>query len=277
MRVIGTRRETGDPVPDGVAEAHGPSALPALLPRRRRRRARRPAHGETRGMIGAAELARMKPSAWLVNVARGKLVDERRSSTPWSAGRLRAPPSTSSSTNRWRPRARCGRCRTCLLTPHVAGFREDYWEAATALFAANLRRYLARRSGWRTSSTKWPDTERTGVLGGRKGAVPDSGVDRWAGSGLALSPSRMRVPEPAAPPVATLAELPFYLAERFDRPVLLRRCVADGFDEYLHPRVRRADPGVQPRTPPAWASSPATASASSAKAARNGRSPTWPS
>ena len=41
----------------------------------------------------------------------------------------------------------------------------------------------------------------------------------------------MRVPEPASAPVATLAELPFYLAERFDRPVLLRRCVADGFQE----------------------------------------------
>jgi phosphoglycerate dehydrogenase-like enzyme len=30
-----------------------------------------------------------------------------------------------------------------LITPHVAGFREDYWEAATALFEENLRRYLA--------------------------------------------------------------------------------------------------------------------------------------
>ena len=42
----------------------------------------------------------------------------------------------------------------------------------------------------------------------------------------------MRVPEPAHAPVATLAELPFFLAERFDRPVLLRRCVADGFREF---------------------------------------------
>src|SRR5512139_1156263 len=42
----------------------------------------------------------------------------------------------------------------------------------------------------------------------------------------------MKVPEPHSAPVATLAELPIYLAERFDRPVLLRRCVADGFEEF---------------------------------------------
>ena len=29
-----------------------------------------------------------------------------------------------------------------LLTPHVGGFRENYWDVATDLFAANLERYL---------------------------------------------------------------------------------------------------------------------------------------
>ena len=76
MRVIGTRRETGGPVPEGVAEAHGPSALPALLPGADIVVLAAPLTAETRGMMGAAELALMKPSAWLVNVARGKLVDE---------------------------------------------------------------------------------------------------------------------------------------------------------------------------------------------------------
>ncbi len=32
-----------------------------------------------------------------------------------------------------------------IITPHVAGFREDYWEAAIELFGENLRRY---RAGW---------------------------------------------------------------------------------------------------------------------------------
>ena len=41
----------------------------------------------------------------------------------------------------------------------------------------------------------------------------------------------MKEPEAAAP-VATLAELPFHLAARFERPVLFGRCVADGVEEF---------------------------------------------
>ena len=28
-----------------------------------------------------------------------------------------------------------------LITPHTSGFRADHWDAATALFAENLRRF----------------------------------------------------------------------------------------------------------------------------------------
>jgi phosphoglycerate dehydrogenase-like enzyme len=35
-----------------------------------------PSTDETKAMVGAAELARMKPSAWLINIARGDMIDE---------------------------------------------------------------------------------------------------------------------------------------------------------------------------------------------------------
>ncbi len=35
-----------------------------------------PSTGETRAMIGAGELAAMKPSAWLINISRGDMIDQ---------------------------------------------------------------------------------------------------------------------------------------------------------------------------------------------------------
>jgi phosphoglycerate dehydrogenase-like enzyme len=143
MRVIGTRRETGEPLPEGVAEAHSPSALPTLLPAADIVVLAAPLTAETRGMIGAAELALMKPSAWLVNVARGKLVDER--ALILALGR-RAIAGAALDVFEHEPLPGASplwSMPNVIVTPHVAGFRDDYWEAATGLFAANLRRYLA--------------------------------------------------------------------------------------------------------------------------------------
>jgi len=143
MRVIGTRREIGEPLPEGVAEAYDPSALPALLPAADVVVVAAPLTAETRGMIGAAELALMKSSAWLVNVARGKLVDER---SLILALERRAIAGAALDVFEHEPlpvTSPLWSMPNVIVTPHVAGFREDYWEAATDLFAANLRRYLA--------------------------------------------------------------------------------------------------------------------------------------
>src|SRR5688572_11467162 len=47
-----------------------------------------PATKETRHMIGAAQLARMKPSAYLINTARGSLIDAAALAAALSAGKL---------------------------------------------------------------------------------------------------------------------------------------------------------------------------------------------
>jgi len=94
-------------------------------------------------MIGAAELALMKSTAWLVNVARGKLVDERALIPALERGAIAG---AALDVFEYEPLSRASplwSMPNVIVTPHVAGFRDDYWEAATELFAANLCRYLA--------------------------------------------------------------------------------------------------------------------------------------
>jgi len=142
IRVLATTRERGDPAADGVAEVHDPPALAGLLRLADIVVLAAPLTAETRGIIGAPELARMKPSAWLVNVARGPLVDEqalvealeRRVIAGAALDVVEHEPLSPSSPLWAMPNV--------ILTPHVAGSRDDYWDAATDLFAANLRRYL---------------------------------------------------------------------------------------------------------------------------------------
>ena len=143
MKVIGTRRETDWPVPDGVDEALAPSELPRLLEQSDVVILSAPLTAETRGLIGAPELARMKRSAWLVNVARGKLVQEAALIEALRAGTIAGAALDVFEHEPLSPGSPLWAMPNVVLTPHVAGFRRDYWEAATDLFSDNLRRFLA--------------------------------------------------------------------------------------------------------------------------------------
>ena len=102
-----------------------------------------PLTAETEHLIGEAELRAMKPSAYLVNIARGPILDEqalvRALREGWIAGAgldvfEREPLPDDSPL--WA-------LDNALISPHVAGFTPRYDERAAALFVENLGRYLS--------------------------------------------------------------------------------------------------------------------------------------
>jgi len=75
MRTLGLRR-TPSPVPGVDETLTGPDGLARLLSESDFVVAAAALTSESRALLGATQIARMKPSAWLINIARGGLVDE---------------------------------------------------------------------------------------------------------------------------------------------------------------------------------------------------------
>lgn len=101
---------------------------------------------ETRGVLGAAELERMKPGALLVNVARGRLVHEEALVRALQNGRLRgagldvfAEEPLPASHPLWS-------LPNVLITPHVSAVTRGFWRRETDLILRNLRRFLEGRT-----------------------------------------------------------------------------------------------------------------------------------
>lgn len=139
-QVTGIRR---NPAPQGDVTVVGPDRLHGELPHADVVVLCAPQTAETTRLIGANELAMMKPDAVIVNVSRGKLIDEAALAAALESGRLRGAaldvfehePLSRDSPLWARP--------DVIVTPHVSGFHASYWPEATRLFAENLRRFEA--------------------------------------------------------------------------------------------------------------------------------------
>lgn len=97
---------------------------------------------ETRGLIDAEALGRMRAGAVLVNVARGRLVDEAALVDALEAGRLCGAALDVFATEPLPPGHRFWSLPNVLLTPHVSAYSHRFWEREIALVEENLRRYL---------------------------------------------------------------------------------------------------------------------------------------
>ncbi len=102
-----------------------------------------PETAETRHLIGAPQFALMKPSAFLINVARGSLIDEpalvaalERRSIAGAALDVAAEEPLPAASPLW---AR----ENVFITPHVSGTSERVWERENELLLDNLERWFS--------------------------------------------------------------------------------------------------------------------------------------
>ncbi|MEQ1772359.1 MAG: D-2-hydroxyacid dehydrogenase [Burkholderiales bacterium] len=87
MRVIGVRRGPRKP-DDPVDEMHTPDQLDALLPRAEWLMLACPLTAETRGLISAQRLSLLPKDAYVLNVARGEVIDEAAMTAALQSGHL---------------------------------------------------------------------------------------------------------------------------------------------------------------------------------------------
>jgi phosphoglycerate dehydrogenase-like enzyme len=97
---------------------------------------------ETVGLIGAQEIAAMKPRANLVNVARGQVVDESALHRTLQRGQLQGAVLDGFQEEPLPSDSPFWDLPNVLVTPHVAPNSSVYNDRATDLFAENLRRFL---------------------------------------------------------------------------------------------------------------------------------------
>jgi phosphoglycerate dehydrogenase-like enzyme len=138
MRVLATRR---DPAAGGDAhEVHGMSALKSLLPQADFVALTCPLTPETERLINAETLALLKPSAALVNVARGRCVDEPALIAALNAGRLNAAALDTTVEEPLAPASPLWTMPNVFVTPHTAGETRRYEDNVLDILVENLDR-----------------------------------------------------------------------------------------------------------------------------------------
>jgi phosphoglycerate dehydrogenase-like enzyme len=142
MKTLGIRaRPVAMPALD---EVHGPDALPALLAHADFIVCCVPLLPSTRGLLGTAAFAAMKPSAVLIDISRGGVVDEAALLAALDGKRIKGAALDVFATEPLPIDHPLWGYDTVAITPHCAAVYDGWDIKAVRMFADNLKRY---RSG----------------------------------------------------------------------------------------------------------------------------------
>jgi phosphoglycerate dehydrogenase-like enzyme len=138
MRVIGVRRT---PRGDEPCETCTFDRLPGLWERADWVVLALPLTGETRHIVDAKALERLRPTARIVNVGRGELVDEAALARAIGERRIAGAALDVFETEPLPQTSPLWEHPNVIVTPHSAGSSPGNFERATRIFLANLARY----------------------------------------------------------------------------------------------------------------------------------------
>ena len=141
FRITGIRRRAGEPPPPGVDTVWPPDRLGDLAAQSDVIVVAAPHTPDTKRLIGRRELEVVRRGALLVNVARGKLVDDDAVIEALRDGRLGGAALDVFTEEPLDPSSPYWDLPNVIVTPHVSGALRDYWTPLVALFADNLRRF----------------------------------------------------------------------------------------------------------------------------------------
>jgi phosphoglycerate dehydrogenase-like enzyme len=143
MKIAALRRRTelldGDSLVD---EHYGPDRLKQLMAASDYVLVAAPLTAQTRGMIGEAELAAMKPSGVIINVGRGPVIDEDALVRALESGAIKGAALDVFNTEPLPNGHPFWGMRNVLLSPHTADRVEGFLDPAFECFFENLDRFL---------------------------------------------------------------------------------------------------------------------------------------
>jgi phosphoglycerate dehydrogenase-like enzyme len=144
MTVIGVRHSAAPET--YVDEMYAADQLGMVLPRADFLVVALPLTSQTRGMIGSTELDLLKPSAGVINIGRGPVIDQMALGAKLVAGEIAGAILDVFDEEPLSPNSPIWDWPNCIVTPHVAADDVDRYIPDTLdLFFSNIRRYFEGR------------------------------------------------------------------------------------------------------------------------------------
>lgn len=142
MKVLGVKRSplgyTG-----AADEVMGPAAMERLFKESDFVVSLLPLTPSTQTIISAELIRSMKPTAYFLNFGRGKTVDQNALVKALASGSIAGAALDVFAAEPLPHRSKLWTMENVIITPHIAGLTDRYWDRATMLFCENIRRYVA--------------------------------------------------------------------------------------------------------------------------------------